>query len=289
MAKRRSRKSMHKHTRKRVYRRKTSRRKSRHGVKRKMRSTKKHLKKRYSKNKFQRGGMMAKARAAMSVLPDADLELYYKENNVNFDPKTGVLTAKDWTGQWNFRLFPLFFTVEYPKRRNPNRSLYAINIRQDEKPPGLTDSHHYRAKITILFDGDTAAEDEQRLYGQLRELHEHRFLDLAKNYRWGEVDAALHVRPHLVNVQPKGRWSALLQAVVLWNGILKMGGEGSAATAKQAVEMLLRYGADPNLANESAEGTPASIAQSEEIKTLLSTAGVARIRRFKLPPGMRII
>ena len=284
MVKRTRRKSMHKHTRKRVYRRKTSRKKSRHGVKRKMRSTKKHLN-RYSKNKFQRGGAV---------------KLHYKKNNVDFDLASGVLTADGSVfGRWNFRLFPGSFTVEHAKRR-AKKGVRAISIRQEERPRFLADSYHYNSKITIIFDGDTAAEDEQKLHVELVGFSvshdEHKFLDLAKNYKWEEVEVALSVNPGLVNVQTSGRWSALHQAVHQGNAALKMGsakgqaGAAAAATAKRAIEMLVRHGADPNLANTSAKGTPISLAQSEEIKPLLRPAAtetwVGGLRSAAEPVGL---
>jgi len=45
-------------------------------------------------------------------------------------------------------------------------------------------------------------------------LEQHHFLDFAKSGEWDDVRKLLDVSPHLINVQPAGRWSALHQAAV---------------------------------------------------------------------------
>tara|TARA_B100001094_G_C17984001_1_gene696680 strand:+ start:210 stop:959 length:750 start_codon:yes stop_codon:yes gene_type:complete len=243
---------------------------------------KQHLK-RYSKNKFQRGG---------------GKDFQYIEDNVKFDNTSSsasgsgcwIMTASDGEKNWKFQLFPqqpgAFFYVEYSKRDvKRDGDKHAINIRHVEKPQMLERSYDYEKKITIIFDGDRARVDQEILYGKLLGLASyrnitmdtaHKFLNEARAFRWRAVKWALWVTPRLVNVQPKDhegnpRWSALHQAVHQGNIGLK-GGEMAAtheAAAAEAVKMLLDKRADPNLKDKDGV-TPQSLAQNTRIRAELA-------------------
>ena len=86
---------------------------------------------------------------------------------------------------------------------------------------------------------------------------QHAFLDLAKEFDWDGVRAALEESPALVNVDPSGRWPALHQAAL--------------GQDPEAVEMLLGFGADPLSKNSDGE-TPRDLAENVEVRRLLEAA-----------------
>ena len=77
------------------------------------------------------------------------------------------------------------------------------------------------------------------LNGYLPPDFQHLFLDHAKSGRWENVKQMVLKFPTIVNVQPKGRWSALHQAVFfsVWFRSIE--------EQKELVEFLLEHGADP--------------------------------------------
>tara|TARA_B110000208_G_scaffold166187_1_gene204902 strand:+ start:310 stop:981 length:672 start_codon:yes stop_codon:yes gene_type:complete len=129
---------------------------------RKRYSKKRYSKKRYSKKRYQRGG-------------DA-LKLDYASNEVRFSPDTGDLRAKVLSGWWQFKLFPGQFTVERSKKTDPQHKNriglhdhvpHEIRIDQEIRPASLSPEKHFKNKISIEFNGDQAALEEERMLGQL--------------------------------------------------------------------------------------------------------------------------
>merc|ERR1740129_1707451 len=70
---------------------------------------------------------------------------------------------------------------------------------------------------------------------------QHEFCDKAKAYDWPGVKSMLEAEPDLVNVQPCGRWSALMQF--------------AASEQTEAVKYLLGLGVRPEAARKN--GSPA--------------------------------
>jgi hypothetical protein len=96
---------------------------------------------------------------------------------------------------------------------------------------------------------------------------EHLFLDLAQNYDWIELAEELRSNPHFINVQPRGRWTALHFA--------------AAAGEKSVVEWLLGEGANP-LLQDVHGATPVGVARPREIVDLLMRAA-ATDRQIRMP------
>ena len=96
---------------------------------------------------------------------------------------------------------------------------------------------------------------------------EHLFLDLAKNYDWIELAEQVRWNPHFINVQPRGRWTALHFA--------------AAAGEKSVVEWLLGEGANP-LLQDVHGATPVGVAHRMEVVYLLIGAA-ATDRRIRMP------
>jgi len=96
---------------------------------------------------------------------------------VRFSPDTGELQASGrWQGLWQFKLFPGQFTVERSKKTDPqHKNLiglpdhvpHEIRIDQEIRPASLSPEKHFKNKISIEFNGDQAALEEERMLGQL--------------------------------------------------------------------------------------------------------------------------
>eukprot|EP00933_Yihiella_yeosuensis_P035159 TRINITY_DN28635_c0_g1_i2.p1 TRINITY_DN28635_c0_g1~~TRINITY_DN28635_c0_g1_i2.p1 ORF type:complete len:272 (-),score=87.32 TRINITY_DN28635_c0_g1_i2:48-863(-) len=86
---------------------------------------------------------------------------------------------------------------------------------------------------------------------------EHDFLDEAKSFNWDSVKSMVEESPHLVNVQPAGRWTALHQAAFNGSGAM--------------VGFLLEKGADPQAATRDGK-TPLEVAKGDARKRLEEVA-----------------
>ena len=130
----------------------------------------------------------------------------------------------------------------------------------------LVMAHGPAAVVEPAAEGGQGAYEQCHGSGTLEEAvreqdrHQHTFLDLAKSHDWASVREALTAEPSLVNVAPGGRWSALHQAGLSGN--------------PGAVEMLLRFGADPTArANDGGTlKTAREVAASDEVQLLLAMA-----------------
>eukprot|EP01045_Picozoa_sp_COSAG04_P021919 COSAG04_NODE_2405_length_4198_cov_2.319102_3_plen_180_part_01 len=102
------------------------------------------------------------------------------------------------------------------------------------------------------------------------EAEQHDFLNLARDFDWGGVRAALEASPGLINVTLSGRWPALHQA--------------AHAQDPKAVEMLLGFGADPLAKNRDGK-TPRELATEAAVRELLeAAAGKAQMQRRQPGP-----
>ena len=155
---------MTKRTRRRVSRKRNpSKKYSKKRYSKKRYSKKRYSKKRYSKKRYQRGG--------------DELKLNNTSNEVRFSPDTGELQASGrWQGLWQFKLFPGQFTVQRSKKTDPQHKNriglhdhvpHEIRIDQEIRPASLSPEKHFKNKISIEFNGDQAALEEERMLGQL--------------------------------------------------------------------------------------------------------------------------
>lgn len=84
---------------------------------------------------------------------------------------------------------------------------------------------------------------------------QHAFIDLAKEFQWGEVKRLVNAKPVLVNVRPAMRWSALHQAAF--------------AGSTDAVKFLLGHGAAID-AKTADDKTPVDVAKTPKVRCILN-------------------
>lgn len=97
------------------------------------------------------------------------------------------------------------------KRRSRSRSRGRMNSKPEKRKSRKVKRKNTRKRRTRVQRGGLNITDVNN------EAQQHAFLDLAKNYNWGEVlstleSVPLEHREFLLNVRPRGRWSALNQA-----------------------------------------------------------------------------